>query len=89
MKQKPVIACKLIIDKIQVKPWTLKKGERFCLSFNGYNNLKERFEIYLKISHAKCILDSVPTKDEYLIPNLIAKNGGYVFKLTEYWIIED
>lgn len=65
--------------------WELKIGQRFCLSPTCYNSITRRFEIYLKVSRAKCILDSHPEKEQYSIPLLV----GSIKEVNGYPLIEE
>lgn len=82
------ISCCLTIEKKPIKAWDLKKGDRFVALETGYNYLTKRHEIYLKVSHTKAVLDSLPEKPEYSIPEITFRTGGKVFKLIEEWKIE-
>lgn len=65
--------------------WELKVGERFCLSPTCYNSVAKRYEIYLKISKTKCVLDSIPHKEQHSIPLLL----GSIKEVDGYPIIEE
>jgi hypothetical protein len=73
----------LQIIQVPIRIWDLQIGGRFCLEPNGWNFTKERFEIYLKITRTKCLLDSVPEKPKFSIPNIANKDVGY--KVIEVW----
>ena len=83
-----ILCCKLTIDKKPKKAWTLKRGERFLLSPSGYSALNDRIEVYLKVSHTKAVLDSVPEKFEVTIPVLTVNTNGLVYKLIDEWLIQ-
>lgn len=61
--------------------WSLKIGDHFALTEDGYNQIEKRHEIYLKISKTKAILESLEHKPIFLIPR-IAKND-IAYKLIE------
>lgn len=58
------------------------------LNPSGYSALNDRIEVYLKVSHTKAVLDSIPEKTEYTIPVVTNHTGGIVYKLIEKWIVE-
>lgn len=64
-----------------IRIWDLRVGERFVLTENGYNQVEERHEIYLKISRTKALLESLEHKPVLLIPKLAKNDIGY--KLIE------
>lgn len=77
--------CKISVLPKKVKAWDLKRGERFSLTFDGYSKLNQRFEIYLKVSHTKAVLDSVPEKKGYSIPAITSQYNGLVYPVVEEW----
>jgi hypothetical protein len=74
---------KLQVIPIPIRLWDLKIGERFALEATGWNAQTERFEIYLKIARAKCLLDSLEDKPVFSIPKIAKGDVGY--KVIENW----
>ncbi|WP_041781617.1 hypothetical protein [Allocoleopsis franciscana] len=71
------------IIPVPIRIWDLNVGDRFVLEPTGWNFDTRRFEVYLKIARAKCLLDSVPEKPILSIARLGTKDVGY--KVLESW----
>ena len=74
----------LQVVPVPIRIWDLKIGDRFCLEPTGWNFEAERFEIYLKISRTKALLDSLEDKPIVSIPKIAKGDVGY--KVIEAWL---
>ena len=81
---KPDFLVRLSIVPSRIRIWEVKIGHKFCLTPTCYNNLSNRYEVYLKISRTKCLLDSHPDKPEFSIPFLV----GSIKKVDGYAVID-
>ncbi len=77
----------LTIIPVPIRIWDLNLGERFCLSEDGFNEVEQRYEIYIKISKTKAIIESLTHKPIVSIPKLGTKDIAY--KLIEEFKLSD
>lgn len=73
----------LNVIPVPVRLWDLNVGDRFVLEPTGWNFDQRRFEVYLKISRSKAILDSLEGKPVVSMPKLSKEDVGY--KVIEKW----